>query len=204
MFNLVLEHNNQIGEDKLIERALRPQTFDDYIGQNDLINKLKISIQAAKQREEPLDHVLLTGNSGTGKTTIANIIANTFDHEFRSINAPSVKSVADLLEIFIKSEGKHVLFLDEIHRLEKRVEETLYSAMEDYQISFKLPNGQFINQEIHPFCLIGATTVPGKMSAPLRDRFGILYNMQSYSIEQLGLIIEANAKKLNLNISDTS
>lgn len=186
--------------DKL-DRALRPHSFDDYIGQQDLIRKIKISIQAAIEREDPVDHILLNGPPGLGKTTIANVIANESKSHFRAVNAPSIKGVPDIIELLTKTPKRGVLFIDEIHALNRSMEEILYSAMEDYSIDVKLGNREIVKIGINPFCLIGATTHPGKMSPPLRDRFGINYTMQFYKDEELATIIQANAKKLGLEFN---
>ncbi len=191
------------GNDEVdLDRALRPESFKDYIGQKDLINKLDICIEAAIQRNEPMDHILLFGPPGLGKTTIANIISKESFSGFRSVNAPSIKSTADLLEILTKLKNRDVLFIDEIHSLDKRIAELLYSAMEDFKVEIKLGNKEIVPIRIQPFCLIGATTAPGKISPPLRDRFGIIYTMQFYAPEELAVIVEANANKLKLEVTE--
>ena len=191
----------EVEEDSL-DRALRPQTFDNYIGQKELIEKLRISIEAAKQRDEPLDHTLMFGPPGLGKTTIANIIATEAETDCKTVVATSIKSTGDLIELLTKTKRRGILFIDEIHAMNKKIEETLYSAMEDYKINVKLGNKEIVKLNVQPFCLIGATTVPGKMAAPLRDRFGIVYTMQLYTPKELAIILMANAKKLNLQIED--
>jgi Holliday junction DNA helicase RuvB len=183
-----------------IDRALRPESFQDYVGQADLIKKLTVSIQAANERNDPLDHTLLFGPPGLGKTTIALIIAKEAGVNCKTVAAPAVKKPADLIEILCKIKERDVLFIDEIHRLDNKVEENLYTAMEDYKIGVRLKNGEIINVAVKPFCLIGATTVPGKMQAPLRDRFGIIYTMHLYTEEELITIIRANAEKLKLRV----
>lgn len=183
-------------------RALRPHDFNDYIGQGELLDKLRIAIQAANEREDPLDHLLLTGPPGLGKTSIAYVIANECGVPIRTIMAPSLKNTADLLEILVKLDDRGILFIDEIHALNKKTEESLYSAMEDFLVSQKLQNKEYLDIPLRPFCLIGATTCPGKIAAPLRDRFGIHYGMSFYTDNELMIIISANAKKLKLNIKD--
>jgi holliday junction DNA helicase RuvB len=187
-------------DDEKIDRALRPETFADYIGQEDLIERLEISIEAAAQREEPLDHILLCGPPGLGKTSIANIIAKESGVKFRSIAAQSIKNVADLLDVLSKQEARDVLFIDEIHAIDIRLAETLYPAMEDYKIDIKLGNKDITKLRIAPFCLIGATTLPGKIPTPLRDRFGIIHTMKFYSEDELLLIITGNVNKLKLDV----
>jgi Holliday junction DNA helicase RuvB len=189
-------------DDKKIDRALRPQTFDDYIGQAELIKKLKVAIEAANQREEAVDHMLFTGGPGLGKTTIASILASECKAGFRSVMGPSIKNVADMLSILSKLKKRDILFIDECHRIDKRAEECLYTAMEDYSIDVKLKNDEIMKIPIQPFCLVGATSLPGKMSAPLRDRFGISYHMEYYNVQELAIIISANARKLDIKIEE--
>lgn len=187
-------------EDVTIDRVLRPQSFNDYVGQSELINKLKIAIAAAFERNEPPDHILLYGPPGLGKTTIAIVIANECNKEPIIVAAPSLKSVADLVGILSKLKQNDILFIDEIHSLDRKIEEVLYSAIEDFYVSIKLGNKELTKLPISPFCLIGATTNPGKMSAPLRDRFGIIYTMKFYNDDELCSIIAANIKKLNVRV----
>jgi Holliday junction DNA helicase RuvB len=193
--------DNKVDDEK-IDRALRPKCFDDYIGQADLLKKLEICIEAAKNRKDPLDHILLSGPPGLGKTTIGNIIAEEYGCKCKIVNAPSISSVGDLIELLHKQNKNDILFIDEIHRLSNKIGEVLYPAMEDYKLDMKLGNKEVVSIKIKPFCLIGATTHPGLMPQPLRDRFGISYNMQFYENDELAKIIEANASKLNLNIKD--
>lgn len=191
------------GDDEArIDRALRPLSFDTFVGQKDLVQKLKIAIQAANARKDPVDHILVFGPPGLGKTTIAQIVANECQTGYKHINAPSIKTTADILEILTKLKSRDVLFIDEIHALEKKTEETLYSAMEDFKITIKLGNKDHVTVPIQPFCLIGATTNPGRMAAPLRDRFGLHYTMDFYSPEELSEIVGHNIPKLDLNIDD--
>lgn len=186
-----------------INRALRPRCLKDYVGQNLLKEKLLVAIQAAKERKDPVPHILLIGPPGLGKTTLANIIGKEYESSVASIMGPSVKSVADILELLKKLDHGGILFIDEVHSLDRKVEETLYSAMEDNQISVKIADNQLVKIKVNPFCLIGATTLPGKMTAPLRDRFDMQYTMQFYEDEELATIIAANAAKLGMKISDT-
>lgn len=186
-----------------INRALRPRCLKDYVGQNLLKEKLLVAIQAAKERKDPVPHILLIGPPGLGKTTLANIIGKEYESNVASIMGPSIKSVADILELLKKLDHGGILFIDEVHSLDRKVEETLYSAMEDNQISVKIADNQIVKIKVNPFCLIGATTLPGKMTAPLRDRFDMQYTMQFYEDEELATIIAANAVKLGMKISDT-
>lgn len=185
-----------------IDRALRPESFKDYVGQADLIKKLEICIEAACQRNEPLDHILLSGPPGLGKTTIANIIAKESACNLKVVTAQTIASIADLMELVTKTQHRGILFIDEIHRLNIKIGEMLYTAMEDYKVDIKLGNKEIVTIKVAPFCLIGATTAPGEMPAPLRDRFGITYTMQFYTDDELAFIVKANAKKLGLS-SDT-
>lgn len=192
----LLGGNKEVEE--TVNRALRPEDFDSYIGQGDLTKKLKICIEAANEREEPVDHILLSGPPGLGKTTIAQIVAKTSGTKYKQIAAPALKNTVDILDILTKLEPRDILFLDEIHALSRSIEETIYSAMEDYAVSIKLGNKEITQISVNPFCLVGATTHPGKMSQPMRDRFGISYNMQFYSDEELAQIVAANIAKLDL------
>ena len=186
------------------ESTLRPQVLSEYVGQTNLKEMLNVFIQTAKQREETLDHVLLYGPPGLGKTTLANIIANEMGARFKSITAPSITRVGDLAAILSSLEPGDVLFIDEIHRLPKIVEEVLYSAMEDYVIDIvvgKDSTASSIRIDLPPFTLIGATTRCGDISAPLRDRFGIVNQINYYNNEELKDIIIRTAKVLNYNIN---
>lgn len=189
-------------EDDRLDRALRPQSFEDYVGQEELKGRLAIAIEAAKERDEPTDHILLYGPAGLGKTTIANIIAKEAEANCKTVVATSIKSQSDIIELLTKLQHRDILFLDEIHALDRKVEETLYSAMEDYKINVKMGNKQIVSINTHPFCLIGATTMPGRLSPPLRDRFGIVYTMQPYTDSELEFIISANCNKLKLDVND--
>lgn len=187
------------------ESSLRPQVLNDYVGQTNLKEMLNVFIQTAKLREETLDHVLLYGPPGLGKTTLANIIANEMGTKFRSVTAPSITRVGDLAAILSSLEAGEVLFIDEIHRLPKIVEEVLYSAMEDYSIDIvvgKDSTASTIKIDLPPFTLIGATTRCGDISSPLRDRFGIVNQINYYTIEELKDIIVRTSHVFNYNISD--
>ena len=186
------------------ESSLRPQQLKDYVGQTNLKEMLNVFIQTARRREETLDHVLLYGPPGLGKTTLANIIANEMGAKFRSVTAPSITRVGDLASILSSLEPGEVLFIDEIHRLPKVVEEVLYSAMEDYSIDIvigKDSTASTIKIDLPPFTLIGATTRCGDISAPLRDRFGIVNQINYYTLEELKDIVIRTSKVFNYNIN---
>ncbi len=187
------------------DASLRPQYLNDYVGQSNLKEVLNIFIQTAKKRNECLDHVLLYGPPGLGKTTLANIIANEMGAKFRSLSAPSITRVADLASFLSNVEEGDVVFIDEIHRLPKVVEEVLYSAMEDYYMDIiigKDSTASTIRVDIPPFTLIGATTRCGDISSPLRDRFGIVNQINYYTNEELKDIVKRTSKVFNFDIAD--
>ncbi len=186
------------------EATLRPQYLKDYVGQSNMKEMLNVFIQTAIQRKETLDHVLLYGPPGLGKTTLANIIANEMGANFVNVTAPSITRVGDLASILSNLEAGDVLFIDEIHRLPKIVEEVLYSAMEDYSIDIvigKDSTASTIKIDLRPFTLIGATTRCGDLSAPLRDRFGIVNAIDYYTIEELKDIVLRTSHVYNYSIS---
>lgn len=189
-------------EDKQ-EINLRPKWLLDYIGQDKVINKLKIFIKAAKSRKEPLDHTLLSGPPGLGKTTLAGIIANEMGVNIKVTSGPAIERQGDLASILTNLKEDDVLFIDEIHRLNKSVEEILYPAMEDYALDIiigKGPSARSIRLDLAKFTLIGATTRSGMLTSPLRDRFGVLLNMELYSIDALTKIVIRSAEILNIPI----
>ncbi|EFA89686.1 Holliday junction branch migration DNA helicase RuvB [Peptoniphilus lacrimalis] len=189
-------------EDKQ-EINLRPKWLLDYIGQDKVINKLKIFIKAAKNRKEPLDHTLLSGPPGLGKTTLAGIIANEMGVNIKVTSGPAIERQGDLASILTNLKEDDVLFIDEIHRLNKSVEEILYPAMEDYALDIiigKGPSARSIRLDLAKFTLIGATTRSGMLTSPLRDRFGVLLNMELYSIDALTKIVISSAEILNIPI----
>lgn len=179
-----------------IEKTLRPQMLNEYIGQDDVKNELNVYIKAAKQREESLDHVLLYGPPGLGKTTLAMVIANEMGVHIRTTSGPAIDKPGDLLSLLNELQPGDVLFIDEIHRLPKVVEEMLYSAMEDFYVDIVVGQGSGahpIHFPLPPFTLIGATTQAGMLSAPLRDRFGIVEHMNYYHVADLESIVKRTA-----------
>ncbi len=186
------DSEKQTPTDKEIERALRPLSFDDFTGQEKIIANLKVFVQAAKNRNEPLDHVLLHGPPGLGKTTLSNIIANELNSSIKITSGPVMEKPSDLAGVLTNLNTNDVLFIDEIHRLSPVVEEYLYSAMEDYKIDIMLdsgPNARTIQIGLNPFTLIGATTRSGLLTAPLRARFGINARLEYYDAKLLTKII---------------
>jgi len=189
----------------IIDQSLRPQTFNDFTGQTKITDNLKVFIVAAKKRKESLDHVLLTGPPGLGKTTLAHIIANELGVKLKISSGPVLEKPGDLAGILTNLEEKSVLFIDEIHRLSPVVEEYLYSAMEDYKLDIMIdsgPSARTVQIKLPRYTLIGATTRAGMLTAPLRDRFGIKSRLDYYDSELIGKIIRRSAKLLNLKIED--
>lgn len=194
-------------EDENIEKNLRPQSLDEYIGQKSATDNLKIFIEAAKLRKEPLDHVLFYGPPGLGKTTLAGIIARELGVDIRITSGPAIERSGDLAAILTNLEENDVLFIDEIHRLNRSVEEVLYSAMEDYALDIMIgkgPSARSIRLDLAKFTLIGATTRAGSLSAPLRDRFGVLSKFELYTPEEIGHIIRRSANILEIEIDEQS
>lgn len=200
--NRILDADNSYEEDN---QELRPQYLDDYIGQSEIKENLKIFIQAAKKRNEVLDHILFYGPPGLGKTTLAHIIANEMEVNIKISNGPSLEKPGDLATLLTTIEPGDILFIDEIHRMPKIVEEVLYSAMEDYKLDIiigKEGNVRTLNIDLEPFTLIGATTRPGDLSNPLRDRFGIDCRLDYYKLEEITNIVKRTAKVFETKIED--
>lgn len=198
----VIQGESLAGEEE--ELSLRPQTLKQYIGQTKAKENLAIFIEAAKMREEPLDHVLLYGPPGLGKTTLAHIIANEMQVEFRTTSGPAIEKAGDLAAILSSLEAGDVLFIDEIHRLPRAVEEILYPAMEDFCLDIVIGTGstaRSVRLDLPPFTLVGATTRAGLLTAPLRDRFGVLSRLEYYHPEALTEIIIRSAEVFNVGIN---
>lgn len=190
-------------EDEVIDRAIRPRKLTDYTGQKHVVEQMEIFIQAARQRSEALDHLLIFGPPGLGKTTLASIVANELEVNIRQTSGPVLEKAGDLAALLTNLEAHDVLFIDEIHRLSPVVEEILYPAMEDYQLDIMIgegPAARSIKLDLPPFTLIGATTRAGALTSPLRDRFGIVQRLEFYSVEELQSIIQRSANFLNLQL----
>jgi len=193
-----------IDDDIRNDNVLRPQFLKDYVGQKDIKNNIKICITAAKDRGESLDHVLFYGPPGLGKTTLACIIANELGTDIKITSGPAIEKPGDMAAILSGLKKGDVLFIDEIHRLARQVEEVLYTAMEDYAIDIMIGKGQTaksVRIELEPFTLVGATTKAGSLSAPLRDRFGVVHRLEFYDTEELTQIINNSASKLGVDIN---
>lgn len=192
-----------IEDDVRNDNVLRPQFLKDYVGQKDIKNNISICIKAAKDRQESLDHVLFYGPPGLGKTTLACIIANELGTDIKITSGPAIEKPGDMAAILSGLKKGDVLFIDEIHRLARQVEEVLYTAMEDFAIDIMIGKGQTaksVRIELEPFTLVGATTKAGSLSAPLRDRFGVVHRLEFYNTEELTEIINNSANKLGVDI----
>lgn len=192
-------------KEDIFEKNIRPQSLDEYVGQNEIKENLRVFIKAALMREEPLDHVLLYGPPGLGKTTMAHIIANELGTNIKTASGPSIEKTGDLAAILSTLEPGDVLFIDEIHRMPKFIEEVLYPAMEDFEIDLVIGEtgkSRNIKIDLPPFTLVGATTRAGDISSPLRDRFGIISKLEYYKKEELESIIKRTSRVLEMPIDD--
>ena len=199
--------STEIGDkEESIDRMLRPKDLTEYVGQQPVKEQMDIFISAAKNREESLDHVLIFGPPGLGKTTLAHVIANELDVNLKHTSGPALERPGDLAAILTNLEERDVLFVDEIHRLSPIVEEVLYPALEDYQLDIVIgegPSARSIRLDLTPFTLIGATTRAGSLTSPLRDRFGISQRLEFYNFDELSTIVKRSAGILNIDIDDT-
>lgn len=201
----ILDYEEQVTDN--YDKSIRPINFDEYIGQTEVKENVKVFVKAALLRDKTLDHVLLYGPPGLGKTTLAHIIANELGVDIKTANGPTIEKTGDLAAILSSLEPRDVLFIDEIHRMPRYIEEVLYSAMEDYQLDIIIGNeGQTRNIKIDlpPFTLIGATTRAGDLSSPLRDRFGITCKLEYYTEDELKQIVKRSAGVLDVNIEDSA
>jgi len=192
-------------DDARFDRALRPRAFDDYVGQRQLIDNLKVFVKAATMRSEAVDHMLFSGPPGLGKTTLAHIIANETQANLVVTSGPAIERKGDLAGILTNLQPRDVLFIDEIHRLQASVEENLYPAMEDFQFDLMIGEGSYARNmkiQLPPFTLIGATTRAGLLTAPLRDRFGIVARLEYYQVDELMTIVTRSARLLDIPIEE--
>lgn len=203
--NKIISPELEDGQEENLELSLRPQTLNEYIGQTKVKENMKIYIEAAKKRGEPLDHCLFYGPPGLGKTTISNIIANEMNSKIKITSGPAITKPGDLAAILTTLTERDVLFIDEIHRLNKNVEEILYPALEDFTLDIILgkgPSAKSIRIDLPKFTLVGATTKAGSLTTPLRDRFGIVHKLELYTPEDLKIIITRSSKILGVNIEE--
>ena len=199
------ESSNLSNEEKEFEQGLRPNVFSDFKGQEKIVDNLEVFIKAAKQREEALDHILLYGPPGLGKTTLSNIVATELEKGFLSTSGPVISIPGDLSGMLTNLQNRDVFFIDEIHRVNTTVEEYLYSAMEDFKIDILIdsgPNARTVRLDLEPFTLVGATTRLGNISTPMRDRFGAIFRLDFYKEEEIFEILKRTASILEMNIND--
>lgn len=207
MENESIIRNVEVTDDKVMESTIRPESLDEYIGQQDVKENIKVFIEAAKIRGDSLDHVLLYGPPGLGKTTLAYIIANELGSNIKTASGPSIEKSGDLAAVLSSLEPGDVLFIDEIHRMPRFIEEILYPAMEDFTLDIIIGsegNTRNIKIDLPPFTLVGATTRAGDLTAPLRDRFGIISKMQYYTLEELTTIVKRTSRVLEMEIEDSA
>ena len=192
-------------EDRVFDRALRPQLIEDFVGQNSVKEQMQIFVEAARKRAEPLDHTLIFGPPGLGKTTLAYIVANEMQVGLKTTSGPVIEKAGELVALLSNLEENDVLFIDEIHRLSPSVEEILYPAMEDYRIDIVIgegPAARSIPYTLKPFTLIGATTRAGLLTSPLRDRFGIVQRLEFYAVEELTEIVTRSGQRLDVKVDN--
>jgi len=197
--------NQETEEDTIVSLSLRPSKLKEFIGKKELVENLKVSLSAAKKRDEPLEHMLFSGPPGLGKTTLAYIVSHEMNARITVTSGPAIARAGDLIGILTNLAKGDILFIDEIHRLSKTVEEFLYPAMENFQIDFIVDKGPYartIKFNLKPFTLIGATTRSGLLASPLRDRFGIFHHLDFYNTQELTQIVKNSAEKLSLAIED--